>query len=102
MAFPDAADSRIAGHLTQRIDTVSQQQRSTAHTGGRQARFRTSVTTTDDNDIELLWVLHYCDRSLLVQGAAIIRDLTTCTKFELGLYVTVIGDEFFQTGSIDY
>src|SRR5262249_25884755 len=36
VALADAANRRIAGHLTQRLDAVGQQQRLAAHAGGRE------------------------------------------------------------------
>ncbi|MNY36846.1 hypothetical protein D3C86_1713630 [compost metagenome] len=58
MPLANAANRRIAAHLTQRLDVMAQQQRLAAHAGGGKRGFGAGVTTTDDNDIELFRVKH--------------------------------------------
>ena len=52
VAFPDAADRRIARHLPQRLDVVRQQQRRTAHTSRRERRFGAGVTSADNDNVK--------------------------------------------------
>ncbi|MCY1223852.1 hypothetical protein D9M72_359920 [compost metagenome] len=54
----DAPDGRVAAHLAQRLDVVSQQQRLAAHTGRGECSFSAGMATTDDDDIEFFWVKH--------------------------------------------
>src|SRR6056297_1578035 len=68
VTFTDAAYGWITGHLPQRIHTVRQQQRATAHTRRRQAGFRTGMATTDNDHIKLLLVLHLLRPRLLAAG----------------------------------
>jgi hypothetical protein len=58
VAFTDTADGRVAGHLAKGVDTVSQEQGTTAHTRGSQARLRAGVTTAYHDYIIMLLVLH--------------------------------------------
>ena len=59
MALADAADGRIAGHLTQGFDTVGQQQRTAAHARAGERRFGAGVTAADDNYIKFFRVLRH-------------------------------------------
>ena len=52
MAFADAANRRIAAHLTDCFDILRQQRRASTHASRRAGSFRTGVATTDDNDIK--------------------------------------------------
>ena len=72
MAFANAADGRIAGHLAQRFDVMGQQQGFSTHARRRQARFGTSVAAADDDNVELLGVIHGKSCSEL-KGSVIIR-----------------------------
>jgi hypothetical protein len=66
MAFADAANGRIAGHLSQRFDVLREQQSAPAHTGGGQGGFGAGVPATNDNDVEITNV----HRSIIQAGAA--------------------------------
>jgi hypothetical protein len=52
MTFSDPANRRVAGHLAESVDAVSEQQRSLPHAGGRDRGFATSMTATDHNNIQ--------------------------------------------------
>ncbi len=58
MALANAADGRIAAHLTKGLDVVAQQQCLAAHTRSGECSFSAGVAATDNNDIELFWVKH--------------------------------------------
>ena len=83
VAFTDATNGGITGHLAQGIDTVSQQQGTAAHTRRSQAGLGAGMATTDNDDIKLLLVLHYLGPRvlhLLVARGAIIRGLRPLFK----------------------
>jgi len=58
MAFANAADRRVATHLTQGLDVVRQQQGLAAHAGGRQRSLGTGVAATDHDHIKNLGIKH--------------------------------------------
>ena len=58
MPFSDPTDRRIAGHLSQRLDIVGQQQRVTPHSGCCKRRFRTGVARANHNDIKISRIDH--------------------------------------------
>ena len=58
VALADAADRRVAAHLSERLDVVRQQQRLAAHAGGRQGGLGAGMAAADDDDVEFLGVEH--------------------------------------------
>ena len=58
MAFAYAADGRIAGHLPQRLDAVSEQQCAAAHAGRRQRGFGAGVAAADHDHVKLFGEVH--------------------------------------------
>ena len=58
MAFANAANGRVATHLPQRLDVVTQQQGAAAHAGAGQRRFGASMAAANHNHIKLLGVKH--------------------------------------------
>ncbi len=58
MAFTDATNSRVTGHLTDGFDVLSEQQCTHTHSCGGGGGFCTGVTAANDNDIKLFWVTH--------------------------------------------
>jgi hypothetical protein len=54
----DSADCRVARHLSDRLEILGQQERSSTATGGKGSRFRPRVTSTDDDDIV---AFHECE-----------------------------------------
>ena len=58
MALADAADRRVAGHLTQGLDVVGEQQGLAAHPGRGQRSLGAGMAATDDDDVEFLGVQH--------------------------------------------
>ena len=68
MAFADAADRRVAGHLPERFDIVGEQQRLRAHACGSQRGFRTCVAAADDNDVVGFGVGDGCGHIVLSVG----------------------------------
>jgi hypothetical protein len=58
MAFSDSTDGRIAGHYAQRFDIVGEQKRGTTRAGAGQSGFRSGVSATDHDYIELFRVAH--------------------------------------------
>jgi len=58
MAFADTADGRVAAHLPERFDVLSQQQGSHAHPGGRQCGLGAGVAAANHDDIEGFWKTH--------------------------------------------
>ena len=51
MPFSDAANGRIAGHLTDVIEVQRQHQRLETHAGGRQRGFNSRMSGPDNDDI---------------------------------------------------
>jgi hypothetical protein len=58
MAFANAANRRIAAHLTEGFDVVRQQKRLVAHTRGRQSGFRAGMTAANDDYVKLCGIKH--------------------------------------------
>jgi hypothetical protein len=58
MAFSNAADGRVAGHLAQGIEAVGQQQGLAAHAGGSERGFGAGMATAYDNNIICFKYLH--------------------------------------------
>ena len=52
VSLTDAANRRVAAHLSQRGDVLRQQQRPRTGTRGGKACFRTGVAATDNDDVE--------------------------------------------------
>src|SRR5690606_9876685 len=53
VALADAADGRVAGHLTESLDVVGKQQSTHAHASRSQCGFCAAVTAADHNDVIL-------------------------------------------------
>ena len=51
VTLPDAADGRIAAHLTQRLDALGQQKRARTHPRGGQRGLRAGMASADDNHV---------------------------------------------------
>ena len=81
MPFTNTTNSRVAAHLTQRIDIVRQQQRAGARARCSQRSLCACVTTTDNDDVKAGWELygstHYSwfGRSLTLQYSGFGVDL---------------------------
>ena len=61
MAFADAADGWIAGHLTNGVEIHRQQQGFSAHTRCGESRFTAGVAAADDDDfVGFLVGDHFC------------------------------------------
>jgi len=58
MAFADAADGWVAGHLPQRLDVVREQEGPTAHACGRERGFGAGMAAAYDDDIETGGIKH--------------------------------------------
>ena len=58
MTLADAANGGVAGHLTQGLDVVGQQQGLGAHACSRQSGFSAGMATTNDYDIETGRIIH--------------------------------------------
>jgi hypothetical protein len=58
MTLANAADGRVAAHLTQGFDVVSQQQGGDAHAGGRQRRLGAGMAAADHNHAKSLGKIH--------------------------------------------
>ena len=56
MALADAADGRVAAHLTERLDVVRQQQSLATHAGAGQGGLGASMATANHDDVKLLRV----------------------------------------------
>ncbi len=52
MPLADTADGRVAAHLAQGLDALSEQQRPRAHAGSRQRSFGAGMATTDHDDVK--------------------------------------------------
>jgi hypothetical protein len=52
MPFANATDSRVATHLAERVEVLSQQQRLCACASSRESGLGASVATTNDDTIE--------------------------------------------------
>jgi len=63
VAFPNAADRRITGHLADSFDRMGNEQRLRTGAGGRQRGLRSSVSATNYDDVEIFGILH--DRHLI-------------------------------------
>ena len=55
VAFADAADRRVAGHLAEGLDAVGQQERAAAHAGGGKRGLGAGVAAADDDNVEFGW-----------------------------------------------
>ena len=62
MAFTNASDGRVTGHLTQGFNVVGQQQGLGTHACSRQRGLGTGMATTNDNDIETGRKIHSSPR----------------------------------------
>jgi len=51
VSLADTADGRVAAHLPERFDVLSQEQRARTHASGRQRRLGAGMTAADDDDI---------------------------------------------------
>ena len=58
LTLGNASDGRIAGHLPQGINTVSEQQCTAAHTSSRQTGLGAGMAAANDYHIKVLWVFH--------------------------------------------
>jgi hypothetical protein len=58
VALADSAYGRVAGHLSQSLDIVGQQQSMATHTGAGSSGLGTGMAATNDNDIVSGFVLH--------------------------------------------
>ena len=58
MAFADAADRRIAGHLAERFDVMRKQQRAPAHARAGERRFGAGVTATNHDYVKFFREMH--------------------------------------------
>jgi hypothetical protein len=67
MALANSANRRVAAHLAQGFDVVSQQKCLTTHASRRQRGFGASMAATDNDHIKFLWVKHQIT-SLLPEG----------------------------------
>ena len=63
VAFADAAYSGIAGHLPEGFDVLREQQGARAHARGGERGFGAGVSAADDDDVELLGMIHGARRS---------------------------------------
>jgi hypothetical protein len=59
VAFADASDGRITRHLTERFDTVGQQQSALSTSGGRERSFSPGMAATYNNNLELGRKIHF-------------------------------------------
>src|SRR2546430_2477849 len=57
VSLADAADGRIATHLAQGLDALSQQQRARSHACGGEGRLGAGMTAADDDDVVGEWLL---------------------------------------------
>jgi hypothetical protein len=58
MSFSNAAYGRVAGHLAQGLDAVSQQQGSVAHPSGSKGSFGAGMSAADHDYVDFLRKLH--------------------------------------------
>ena len=72
VALADAADRRIAGHLTQRFHVLGEQQRAPPHAGAGQRGFGAGVAAADDDDFKIL----HGRRGQRKRGAIVGQNLT--------------------------
>jgi len=59
MPLPDPADRRITRHLAKRFELMREQKGCRAHPRARTCRLRTSVSSTDNDDIKVLGIIHW-------------------------------------------
>src|SRR5881398_2310586 len=57
VSLADTADGRIATHLAQGLDALSQQQRARSHACGGEGRLGAGMTAADDDDVVGEWLL---------------------------------------------
>ena len=79
MTLSYAANSRITGHMTQCFDVMGQQHGLHAHASGSGSSFSTGMAATNDDNVELLMVLHRitsngtsgsgCQRRVILSGS---------------------------------
>ena len=55
----DPADGRVAGHLTQRLDVLGEEERGDAHARGRQGRLGPGVAAAHHDDVEAFGIAHH-------------------------------------------
>jgi hypothetical protein len=67
VAFAQSTDGGVAGHLTDRLETVCQQRRTGAGSRGGGGRFGTGMATANHDHIEK----HFHGRSLDQAGGAV-------------------------------
>src|SRR6202011_5296391 len=58
MALADASNGRIAAHLAERLDALSQQESAHAHSSGCQCRFRAGMAAANDDYVKGLGDKH--------------------------------------------
>jgi ribosomal protein S27AE len=58
MSLADAPNGRVAGHLTERLDAVSEKQRPTSHPRCSKCGLGAGMAAADHDDIEFRWELH--------------------------------------------
>ena len=58
MTFPDTSDRRVARHLPERFDTVSEQQRAPSHPRRSERRLGAGMSAANHDDIETFGITH--------------------------------------------
>ena len=67
--FADSANRRVAGHLAERLDAMSKQQRPTPQPRCRERSLRAGMSTANNDDFEFRRVLHEwaCESSRMIR-----------------------------------
>jgi len=73
VALADAADGRIAAHLSQSLDVVREQQRLPAHTCGGQRGLGAGMASADHDDLECFVETHQADSTDTGMPANLLR-----------------------------
>ena len=83
VALADPADRRVAGHLAQRFDAVSQQQRARTDPRRGERGLGAGVATADHNDVETLGKVH--DERVLPDTAILKEPARRRQRFHVKL-----------------